>query len=203
MEKVRWIQLGFLVLAAALMGLAVLVNGARMSWYAISTASIVEGKEFSISYLNYNIDNNILKIEYGLRELAGKSQEMKVVYGLRDLDGNKIGQGEQDVVLGAGESGDFRASMDLPKDAIGAFRLSFSVWNGEESRWVVRDIGRDDTSISTMSVMEQSDRAGNWILALLILTFVCLLIVLYLQRHNARARAFEPEKRKLIAFDLG
>lgn len=205
MENVRWIELVLLVLAASFMGFAIMINSAKITGNAISNNFIVNGGnggEFNIKSLKYHFDSREIIIDYSLEELTGKDQEISVAYTLRNFDGDKVASGRQDIILSSGQDGNYRARLEMPENAKGAFRLSFSAWNGKESKWAVEEVGSSGMSISGMAVAENTDKTGNIVLMLLILTFIILLVVLYLRRHNARVEAFVMEKRKLIPFEI-
>lgn len=198
------IELGLLGMAAVFMAFAILINGSGITGNVVDEKLAVNGavNGFEITGLDYNFEGNDLVISYSLKENLGLNQEMSVDYTLRDFSGNKIASGQQAVVLASGQIGNYRARLDMPKDAVGAFRLSLNVWNGEENQWVVEEVGKADMSVTSLAVAESTGKTGNAVLVLLILTFIILIVVLYLRRHNARTGAFIAEKRKLIPFEV-
>lgn len=202
MEKVRWVELALLVLAASFMFFAIMINGVKVNANVVKENVNLEADDFIIKDFGYNFGENFITFDYSVGELAGVDQDLTIVYGVRDYSGNKIAEGRQQVVLGAGQEGKYKARLDLPADAKGFLRLSFTVWNGKDSRWIVREIGKEGASITGMAVSEKVDAAGSWVLSLLILTFITLGVILYLRKHHLRVAKKFYEKRKLIPFEV-
>jgi hypothetical protein len=179
-------------------------NVTNLSIADVSEETKLENEGFVIKSVDYVINGNSLDISYVLKEESGKPQELKVWYVLRYLDGEKVAEGEQNIVLGAGEEGSYKTTLRSPYDIKGFLRLALTVSSEKGSEWAVKYIDNSKSYVTITGFSISDERSGGWIAAIsiIVLALITYSVVVYLYRHNARAKNSFPAYREKVFIPL-
>ena len=180
--------------------------------YNVTNFSIVDvsennvpkmGGSFVITSLNYVINGNDLEISYSLKDESGFVQELTAKYVLRDLEGDKIAEGQQNIVLEAGKETSYKAVLHSPYEIKGFLRLALSVSNGTGTELLIKDVDNSKSYVTGLTIGEVASKSAGFI-GIGILILVVYLVYIYLYRHNARVKnVFVTEEKVFIPLDLG
>ena len=179
-------------------------NVINFSIVDISESSVPNiGGGFVIKSLNYVINGNDLEISYSLKDESGSAQELVAKYVLRDLGGDKIADGQQNIVLEAGKETSYKAVLHSSYEINGLLRLALSVSNGTGTELLAKDVDNSKSYITGLTIGEAANKSAGFI-GIGVLILAVYLVYIYLYRHNARAKnIFVTGEKVFIPLDIG
>ena len=95
---------------------------------------------FEARVLNYEKIDNVLKVNYLLEEFSNKDHNIVLQYQFLDFDDVIRTQGQKEIVLAAGYSGEQVLEFNLPKDSFGEFRLKLILEDGSVKSETIDEI---------------------------------------------------------------
>jgi len=145
---------------------------------------VVEG-DFELIVLNYERIGINYKIDYSVKDLLGKDQEVEIVYSLENLNGQVI-EGVKRIELTGFEKKEGDFEFTLPKSAFGEFELSLKVSNGFYVQEFNKKIFLSEEGITGFAISESNKKSLSFfgIVSLILVLLFFVLKFIYRDHHK-------------------